>query len=267
MKRFAAVAGQFYNGNPVRLKKQVEQYSIHNAVRERVLAVLSPHAGLMYSGHVAGAVYSSIRFPSTFLLLGPNHSGLGTNMSMMGSGEWEIPTATFSIDTELAKRVREKVPLIVEDSQAHIYEHSLEVQLPFIAYSSDNCQILPITFMRATIEECAAAGRGIADAIRMVGYDVVIVASSDMSHYEQDAVARKLDKLAIDEILALNPEGLYSVVMREKISMCGLIPATIMLYAALELGAGEARIVKYATSGEVSGDFDRVVGYAGILIK
>ena len=186
---------------------------------------------------------------------------------MMSSGEWEIPTATFGIDDELARRIKEKVPFIVEDSQAHIYEHSLEVQLPFIAYSSDNCQILPITFMRATIDDCAAVGRGIADAIRASGDEVVIVASSDMSHYEPDAVARKHDKLAIDEILALNPEGLYSIVMREKISMCRLIPATVMLYAALELGAGEARLIKYATSGEVSGDFDRVVGYAGIIIK
>lgn len=267
MNRFAAVAGQFYNGNPVLLKKQVEQYSIRDSVRERVLAILSPHAGLMYSGHVAGAVYSTIHFPGTFLLLGPNHSGSGSNMAMMGSGVWEIPTATFNIDNELARRIREKVPSIVEDAQSHIHEHSLEVQLPFIAYSSDNCQILPITFMRATIDECAAAGRGIVDAIRATGYEVVIVASSDMSHYEQDAVARKLDKLAIDEILALNPEGLYSVVMRERISMCGLIPATVMLYAALELGATEARLVKYATSGEVSGDFNRVVGYAGMLIK
>lgn len=267
MKRLAAVAGQFYNGNPVRLRRQVEQYSIHDAARERVIGVLSPHAGLMYSGHVAGAVYSSIHFPSTFLLLGPNHSGLGPGMSMMSSGEWEIPTATFSIDDGLARRIKEKVPFVTEDTQAHLYEHSLEVQLPFIAYSSDNCRILPITFMRATIDDCAAAGRGIADAIRSSGYEVVIVASSDMSHYEQDAVARRRDKLAIDEILALNPEGLYSVVLGEKISMCGLIPATVMLYAALELGAAEARMVKYATSGEVSGDFDRVVGYAGILIK
>ena len=267
MKRLATVAGQFYNGNPERLKKQVEQYIVHGAVKEKVIAVLSPHAGLMYSGQIAGAVYSSIRFPSTFLLLGPNHSGLGPNISMMSSGEWEIPTATFGIDDELARRITENVPFIVEDSQAHIYEHSLEVQLPFIAHSSDNCRILPITFMRATIDDCAAAGRGIADAIRTSGHEVVIVASSDMSHYEPDAVARKLDKLAIDEILALNPEGLYSIVMREKISMCGLIPATVMLYAALELGAVEASLVKYATSGEVSGDFDRVVGYAGILIK
>lgn len=267
MKRMPAVAGQFYESNPARLMRQVEQYSTHQSVREKVIGLVSPHAGLMYSGQVAGAVYSSIQFPRTFVLLGPNHSGFGPNMSIMSSGEWEIPTATFSIDSELGVRIRERAPFIIEDTQAHIYEHSLEVQLPFIAKSSDNCRILPITFMRATIDDCAAAGRGIADAVRAAGYEVAIVASSDMSHYEQDAVARKLDRLAIDEMLSLNPEGLYSVVMKEKISMCGIIPATVMLYAALELGATEAKLVKYATSGEVSGDFDRVVGYAGIIVK
>ncbi|HMK61911.1 MAG TPA: AmmeMemoRadiSam system protein B [Dissulfurispiraceae bacterium] len=267
MKRKPAVAGQFYNGNPARLARQVEQYVTRNAIREHAIAIVSPHAGLMYSGSVAGAVYSAIKVPKTYLLLGPNHSGLGPNISMMSKGEWEIPTANFSLDSELAEKVKANVPAVIEDTQAHLYEHSLEVQLPFIAGSSGDPRILPITFMRATIDDCAAVGIGIADAIKSAGYEVVIVASSDMSHYEQDSVARKLDSLAIREIVDLNPEGLYSVVMRESISMCGIIPATVMLYAALELGATEARLVKYATSAEASGDFERVVGYAGIIIK
>jgi MEMO1 family protein len=267
MKRLPAVAGQFYDANAVRLKNQVGQYIIKNTEREKAIAILSPHAGLMYSGPVAGAVYSAIRFPKTFILLGPNHTGLGPPLSIMSSGEWEIPSATFEVDEELGSRIKVKVPLIVEDTQAHRYEHSLEVQLPFIAYFSDECRILPISIMRASLEECAAAGKGIAEAVREAQYDVVIVASSDMSHYEPDAVARKLDNLAMKEVLDLNPEGLYSVVLRERISMCGFIPATVMLYAALGLGAGGARLIKYSTSGEVSGDFDRVVGYAGIIIK
>jgi len=267
MKRQPAVAGQFYEGNPLRLKKQVEQYIVKNTAKEKATAILSPHAGLMYSGHVAGALYSSIRFPKTFILLGPNHTGLGPAMSIMSAGQWEIPTATFEIDEELGRRVREKVPQVVEDAQAHKYEHSLEVQLPFISYSSDECRILPISIMKASLEECAAAGRGIAEAVREAGYDVVIVASSDMSHFEQDSVARKIDSLAIKEVLALDPEGLYSIVLKERITMCGFVPAVIMIYAARELGATEARLIKYATSAEVSGDFDRVVGYAGIIVK
>ena len=267
MKRLPAVAGQFYYGNPARLKNQVEQYIVKDAVREKVIAIVSPHAGLMYSGHVAGAVYSSIRFPKTFILLGPNHSGLGPNMSITSSGEWEIPTATFAIDEELGRSIKKKAPRIIEDTQAHMHEHSLEVQLPFIAYSSDECRILPISISRASIEECEATGRAIAEAVRECGYDVVIVASTDMSHFEQDAAARKIDNLAIREVLGLDPAGLYSIVVRERITMCGFIPTTIMLYAARELGAVEARLIKYATSAEVSGDFDRVVGYAGIIIK
>jgi AmmeMemoRadiSam system protein B len=267
MKRLPAVAGQFYDANAIRLKNQVGQYISKNTEREKAIAILSPHAGLMYSGPVAGAVYSAVRFPKTFILLGPNHTGLGPPLSIMSSGEWEIPSATFEVDEELGRRIKEKVPLIVEDTQAHRYEHSLEVQLPFIAYFSDECRILPISIMRASLEECAAMGRGIAEAVREAQYDVMIVASSDMSHYEPDAVARKLDNLAMKEVLDLNPEGLYSVVLRERISMCGFIPATVMLYAALGLGAGGARLIKYSTSGEVSGDFDRVVGYAGIIIK
>ncbi|HTZ16817.1 MAG TPA: AmmeMemoRadiSam system protein B [Dissulfurispiraceae bacterium] len=267
MKRLPAVAGQFYEGNPARLKKQVEQYVVKDAEKQKVTAILSPHAGLMYSGHVAGALYSSIRFPKTFVLLGPNHTGLGPAMSIMGSGEWEIPTATFLVDEELGRKVKERVPRLVEDTQAHMYEHSLEVQLPFIAYSSDECRILPISIMKASLEECEAMGRGIADAIREAGYDVVIVASSDMSHFEQDSVARRIDNLAIKEVLDLDPEGLYSVVLREQITMCGFIPAVVMLYAARKLGATEARLIKYATSAEVNGDFDRVVGYAGIVVR
>ncbi len=267
MKRSPAVAGQFYEGSSLRLKKQVEQYMINDVERERVTAILSPHAGLMYSGRVAGAVYSVIRIPKTFILLGPNHSGLGPAVSMMGSGEWEIPTATLKIDEALGRKIKERVPGVIEDAQAHLFEHSLEVQLPFIAYSSDECSILPVTIMNASLEECEAMGRGIAEAVRESGYEIVIVASSDMSHFEQDTVARRLDNLAIKELLDLNPEGLYSVVFRERITMCGVIPAVIMLYAACELGAVEARLIQYATSAEVSGDYDRVVGYAGIVIK
>ncbi len=267
MKRLPAVAGQFYEGDPLRLKKQVEQYIIKDTERERVTAILSPHAGLMYSGHVAGALYSSIRIPKTFILLGPNHTGLGPDISIMSSGQWEIPTATFEIDEDLGQKVKSRVQHIVEDTQAHLYEHSLEVQLPFIAYSSDKCCILPICAKKASVEECKSVGRAIAAAVRESGYDIVIVASSDMSHFEQDSDARRLDNLALKELLDLNPEGLYSIVLRERITMCGFIPAVIMLYAALELGATEARLIKYATSAEVSGDYDRVVGYAGVVIK
>ncbi len=267
MKRSPAVAGQFYYGTASKLKSQVEQYILAEAAKEKVIGIISPHAGLMYSGHVAGAVYSSIEFPKTFVLIGPNHTGLGSNVSIMTSGQWEIPTVTFEIDEELAGKIAKAAPDISEDVKAHLFEHSLEVQLPFIAYFSGSVKIVPITVMNASLQECEAIGNGIADAVKEAGYDVVIAASSDMSHYVPDAVARKLDEFAIDEILRLNPEGLYNTVQNQNISMCGFLPATIMLYAAKALGAKEARLVKYATSGDVSGDYEHVVGYAGVVVR
>jgi AmmeMemoRadiSam system protein B len=271
MKRSPAVAGQFYYGSETRLKAQVEQYINKDSEKEKVIGIISPHAGLMYSGHVAGAVYSSIEFPETFVLIGPNHTGMGANAAMMSSGEWQIPTATFSIDEALSQKILGKTALISEDMQAHLFEHSLEVQLPFIAsfsaHFSEKPKIVPITVMSASLQECEAIGKAIADAVKETDYDVVIVASSDMSHYEPDATARKLDSLAIERVLSLDPEGLYAIVKKEGISMCGFIPATIMLYAAKALGAKKARLVKYATSGDVSGDYEHVVGYAGVIVK
>ncbi|MFZ5996706.1 MAG: AmmeMemoRadiSam system protein B [Nitrospirota bacterium] len=267
MKRAPAVAGQFYYGNASRLRSQVEQYILEGAAKEKAIGIISPHAGLMYSGSVAGAVYSAIRFPRTFILLGPNHTGIGKNASLMSSGEWEIPTGTFPIDEELAESIIRNVPGISEDPQAHLFEHSLEVQLPFIAYFAQDVKIVPLMFMYAPVQECRTIGEGIAAAIKETGADAVIVASSDMSHYVPDSSARKLDNLAIAEVLRLDPEGLYATVTQERISMCGVIPSTIMLFAAKALGAREARLVKYATSGEVSGDYEHVVGYAGVIVS
>lgn len=267
MKRMPAVAGQFYYGSSSRLKSQVEQYILDGMPKEKVVGIISPHAGLIYSGQVAGAVYSSIMFPETFILLGPNHTGQGASVSIMASGSWEIPMRTFLIDEALSKSIINKIPYAEDDSKAHRFEHSLEVQLPFIAYFSDSVKIVPIAVMRATLKECQEIGKGIAEAIKESGLDIVVAASSDMSHYVSDSMARKLDSLALNNVMSLDPDGLYNTVKKESISMCGYIPATIMLYAAKELGAKEAKLIKYATSAEVSGDYDHVVGYAGVIVK
>jgi AmmeMemoRadiSam system protein B len=267
LRRSPAVAGQFYYGSASKLTNQVEKYIEKHAHREKVIGAVSPHAGLMYSGPVAGAVYSAIEFPETFMLIGPNHTGLGSQVSLMEAGEWEIPTGVFQIDEKLARRIAMNVPLVTKDTKAHMFEHSLEVQLPFIAYFSKEKKIVPLAVLSATVEECRIIGEGVAKAIRDVGYPVVAVASSDMSHYVPDDVARQKDRMAIDKILSLDPEGLYETVRKEKISMCGYLPATIMLFAAKALGAHSARLVKYSTSAEVSGDFDHVVGYAGVVVR
>jgi hypothetical protein len=267
LKRSPAVAGQFYNGNSSKLHQQVENYIDKSARREKVIAVVSPHAGLVYSGSVAGAVYSSIDFPETFILIGPNHTGLGAPVSLMASGEWEIPSGVFRIDEKISYKICMCVPIVTKDTKAHMFEHSLEVQLPFIAYFSKEVKIVPIVILSATVQECKEIGEGIARAVKDIGSSVVIVASSDMSHYVHDDIARRKDGKAIDRILSLDPEGLFEIVGKERISMCGYIPVTTMLYAAEALGAQSARLVKYATSAEVSGDYEHVVGYAGIVLR
>ncbi|MEW6054908.1 MAG: AmmeMemoRadiSam system protein B [Nitrospirota bacterium] len=267
MRRSPAVAGQFYHGNAAKLSQQVAQYIDRSAKKERVIGAISPHAGLMYSGSVAGAVYSAIEFPDTFVLLGPNHTGLGTPVSLMESGEWEIPTGMFEVDKVLSHKIAMHAPVAAKDSKGHMFEHSLEVQLPFIAYFRKQVKIVPITILTASLDECRLLGEGIAKAVKEVTYPVVLIASSDMSHYVTDTSARQKDRKAIDRMLSLDPEGLFETVARERISMCGYLPATATLFAAKALGARSARLVKYTTSGEVSGDYDQVVGYAGIVLR
>lgn len=267
MRRRAVVADKFYDGDPAGLETQVRAYVEDDRPTERVKCVLSPHAGLIYSGSVAGAVFSAIEMPDTAVLIGPNHTGNGANISIMYEGNWEIPTATMDIDGALAKRIMKHAPMVESDESAHMYEHSLEVQLPFLAHFSRGVKIVPITIMSATLPELRALGDGLAESIEGIGYRVLTVASSDMSHYVPDETAKKKDKLAIDRMLAMDPDGLYKVVRRESITMCGYMPAVVMLQCAIRLGATEARLVKYTTSAEVSGDYDHVVGYAGMIFK
>lgn len=267
MKRPAAVAGQFYHGAASRLLQQVEHYTARDSRKEDAVGIMVPHAGLIYSGAVAGAVFSSINFPHTFIMLGPNHTGLGPQISLMDEGEWEIPTGIIRIDRKLSSRIALNVDIVSRDAQAHFFEHSLEVQLPFLSYFRNDVQIVPLAILSASLDECIELGDGIAKAVRGLDYSVVILASSDLSHYLSDRHARQKDKLAIDKILACDAEGLYRTVLKEKISMCGYLPATVMLHAAKLLGATSARLIRYMTSGEVSGDYESVVGYAGIVLN
>jgi AmmeMemoRadiSam system protein B len=221
----------------------------------------------MYSGAVAGAVYSRIKLPRTFILLGPNHTGIGNPVSIMSSGRWQMPTGELEIDEPLAAELKGHAELIEEDGKAHVMEHSLEVQMPFILHFSGGVRIVPVIMMTDSLDICKTLGQSLAEVIRESTYPVTIVASSDMSHYVTDAVARPTDKRAIERMLAIDPEGLYQTVREEAISMCGVVPVTTMLYAARELGADKADLVKYMTSGEVSGDYNYVVGYAGMIIS
>jgi AmmeMemoRadiSam system protein B len=279
MLRHPAVAGYFYRGTAEELKRQVEEFTIP-AEKIKALGILSPHAGLIYSGAVAGAVYSSIELPDAIVLIGPNHTGLGEPVSLMARGSWETPLGTVDIDEELASAILSKSSHIHEDTLAHLREHSLEVQLPFIQYFKSKFKIVPIQMLDTRLQTCLEVGKAVAEAIKDRGQamdegraakkkrsrDVLIVASSDMSHYERAAVAKEKDYKAIKHILNLDPEGLYRTVKDYGITMCGYGPAVAMLTACKILGASEAKLVKYANSGEVSGDYEQVVGYAGIVV-
>ncbi len=269
MNRQAAVAGYFYQGSYSALMDQVERFLVPRAKKIKALGIVSPHAGLVYSGSVAGAVYSSIELPGTFILIGPNHTGLGEPVSLMAKGEWETPLGTVQIDEGLAAAILSRSRLVREDTLAHLKEHSLEVQLPFIQFLKKEFTIVPIQMMDTRLETCLALGNAVADAVREQARKtgVLIVASSDMSHYISAEAAKKKDHKAIQRILDLDAQGLYYTVRDEDITMCGYGPAVAMLTACKALGAKKAELIKYTNSGEVSGDYDQVVGYAGIVVS
>lgn len=269
MLRQAAVAGYFYQGSSSRLKDQVEHFLVERQPKIKALGIVSPHAGLIYSGSVAGAVYSSIELPETFVLIGPNHTGLGAPVSIMTSGEWSTPLGIVSIDEELALAIQGASRRFESDMLAHVREHSLEVQLPFIQYLKERVQIVPIQMMDTRLDTCIEVGNAVAKAISARGEGrtpPLIVASSDMSHYVPSDVAKQKDDLAIRRILELDAQGLYYTVRDQEITMCGFGPAVAMLTACKALGATKAELIKYTNSGDVSGDYDQVVGYAGVVV-
>ena len=266
MLRPPAVSGQFYHGSSSRLEQQVSQYIQSATGKEKAVGIMVPHAGLMYSGAVAGAVFSSIEMPKTFVMLGPNHTGLGSRIAVMDDGEWEVPTGKLRIDRKLATRILENAQQAERDARAHTFEHSLEVQVPFIVHFSPDIAIVPIALLSVTYDQCVQLAEAVAKAVQSVDYPVTVLASSDMSHFVPDRVARQKDKTALDRMLAMDPRGLFDTVVRERISMCGYLPATVMVIASKLLGATSAHLAHYMTSGDVSGDYDSVVGYAGVVL-
>lgn len=267
MKRTPAVAGHFYSGSAGLLDREVGGLVDETLPKSDAIGVLSPHAGLVYSGKVAGLVYSSITMPDVFVILGPNHTGLGADISVMASGTWEMPNGPVEVDGELAASILEGCPGMESDTLAHLREHSIEVQLPFIQHFARNVAIVPITIMSGRYESLQALGEAIGRAVEASDRRVTIVASSDMTHYEPDKVAREKDRMALDRVLAVDPRGLYQVVREKRISMCGYAPAIAMLVAALHLGATTTEEVMYMTSGDVNRDYSSVVGYAGVVIR
>ncbi|NQT95080.1 MAG: AmmeMemoRadiSam system protein B [Candidatus Omnitrophica bacterium] len=267
MKREPAVCGQFYPATERLLREQIESMVDKDAVREKVLGVVSPHAGYIYSGPVAGSLFSHIEITDTVVILGPNHTGLGSTFSLYEKGSWTTPLGEVKIDEKLAADIKERCELIEGDEAAHSHEHSLEVQIPFMQYFKPDFKIVPIVVSNASHESYEMVGNAIAGAIKKSRRQVLIVASSDMTHYEPYELAKAKDKIAIDAILKLDEKQLLDNISKHDITMCGYIPTTIMLIASKALGAKSAKLIKYQTSGDISGDYSAVVGYAGVIVQ
>ena len=268
MLRSPAVAGQFYPGNEASLVKTLNDLipDIQPEEKKEALAVISPHAGYIYSGGVAGETIGRVKVPENVIILGPNHTGYGATVALMDQGAWDMPMGEVPVNEELAAEIAGSSSQIQVDEVAHRFEHSLEVQVPFLQHMQKNLTIAPLVVSHVSYQTCVSVGNGLAEAIKKYGKPVLIVASTDMTHYESRESASSKDSMALERIKALDPEGLYNTVVGNRISMCGIMPTTVTLIAALALGAKKAELIRYTDSGEASGDTSKVVGYAGLVI-
>lgn len=269
MIRLPAVAGQFYPAGKDQLAALLAALmpDIAEADRQDCLAVIAPHAGYIYSGAVAGETFAGVNIPEDVIILGPNHHGHGAPLALMTEGQWDMPLGPVAMNPELAALILKHAETVVADGAAHRLEHSLEVQVPFLQTRQPQLRIAPIVVSSLPYETCRATGVAIAGAIREFARPVLIVASTDMTHYESRQAATAKDHLALARIIDLDPAGLYETVIGRRISMCGIMPTTIALVAAIELGASQAELVRYSDSGETSGDTGQVVGYAGLVVS
>lgn len=270
MIRNPAVAGQFYSGSKESLAKEAGKLIPPSAgKKEDAIGVISPHAGYLYSGSVAGSTLSSIKPKPVYIIMGPNHTGLGSSFSMTTSDSWATPLGNVTVNKTLSEKILKNCPDITKDEFAHIQEHSIEVQLPILQTLQESFTIVPIVISQGSMEEYRKIGWSIAKSIKELKLekDVTIIASSDMTHYESQNSAEEKDSRAIDAILKLDEEALMEDIEKFDISMCGYAPAIIMMVAAKSLGARKAKLIKYQTSGDASGDYSSVVGYAGIVIE
>jgi len=278
--RKPAVAGSFYAGDLKSLNRQIERCFLHKIGpgeiplvstqrQNNIIGLISPHAGYMYSGPVAANGFYKIALdgaPDTVIILGPNHRGIGEDVSIMAEGKWETPLGELKIDTDIAESILRNSKIIKNDKKAHQFEHSIEVQLPFIQYIfGKNIKFVPICMTRQDINTDVEIAQSICSSV--VDKNILIIASSDFTHYEPQESAINIDKQAINAILNFDPKRLYDMIYQQKLSMCGPGPITVMLNICEILSAKKVELLKYATSGDITGMYDQVVGYASIIIK
>ncbi|MCD6528974.1 AmmeMemoRadiSam system protein B [Candidatus Bathyarchaeota archaeon] len=278
--RYPRHAGTFYNAGKESLKEQLAWCFKHRfgpgsvpkpseGRIKNITALICPHAGYMYSGPVAAHAYYQLALdgtPETAVLLGPNHVGVGSALSIVKDGVWRTPLGDLSVDEALADEILRESDIIDIDPSAHLYEHSLEVQLPFLQFIyGSKIKIVPVTFLIQDLKTCREVGEAIAKAID--GKNVVVIASTDLTHYESQASARSKDKAVIEAILRLDEELLYETVEGRGVSMCGYGPTISAIVASKVLGAKEGSLLCYKTSGDMTGDLSAVVGYASIVLR
>jgi MEMO1 family protein len=262
-----AVAGRFYPSDPDELRREIDKFTAGAGEKIKARACLVPHAGYMYSGGVAGKVYGALETPRRVLMLGPRHFPHGESLAILSDRPWRTPLGEAQIDSALAAELKQAFPLLREDAVAHETEHALEVQLPFLQRLAGDFRFVPIVLGTERFDLFDRLGRAIAKVHSAQKEPFLILTSSDMNHYESDAITRVKDRIALDKIAALDPAGLHEVIRSKGISMCGYGPAVVMLTAMRELGAKRAEILAYATSAEISGDYDWTVGYAGAVVS
>ena len=267
MDRTPAVAGTFYPGDPGELRSRVEALLRSEGVKVQAYGAVVPHAGYVYSGPVAGAVFSRVEITPTVLILNPNHTGIGASFAVWPEGHWRTPLGEVSVDAVLAGKLTEACPVLSADVRAHRREHSAEVMVPFLQVLRPDVSIVTVVVDMAPLPTLQELGRQVASVLKSTEPRPLIIASSDMTHFKPREVATAQDRLAIDEMLELDEEGLYSVVTTHRITMCGVAPATVMVAAVKELGATHAELVGYDTSATASGDTSNVVGYAGLIFS
>ncbi len=273
MIRKAQFAGSWYPNKIEEVKKYF--IPIEEEKKVDVISCICPHAGWMYSGKVAAEVYSKIKPADVYVLVGPNHTGMGKNSAIYPEGYWETPFGKTKVNSELVDLIVKYSEFVEKDKTAHLKEHCLEVQLPFLQYLAKEYEkeitIVPLVLKIEDYHSCKDIGISIANAVKEYKklyplQKVVLISSTDMTHYEPHSYAKKLDSMAIEQIVLLSDKGLFNTVISYGISMCGVFGTVSVLVSSKLLGAKEAKLVKYLTSGDISGDYDTVVGYAGIII-
>jgi hypothetical protein len=261
-----AVAGSFYDARADRLTRDVRAHLAPDAVAAPAFGAIVPHAGYVYSGPVAGAVYARLRMPAAVIILCPNHTGRGAPAALDPSDLWRTPLGDVPVNRRLAARLLALAPSLVEDAEAHRREHSLEVQLPFLQIVRPGLSLVPVSIGEPSLTLCREIGEALARLAAEEEEAPLLLASSDMNHYESRDIGHRKDDRALAQIAALDPEGLFRTVRAEAISMCGFLPATALLFAARGAGVAAARVVARRDSGDETRDTASVVGYAGVIL-